>query len=242
MIFSGTTEGRQLSYALAEAGVQVTVCVATDYGQEEQGEKAGVRVLSGRKDGAAMARLLRGAALCVDATHPYATKATQTIREACRESNVPYHRLLRESSGEVGLLFDTPAQASEWLSRQSGNILLTTGSKDLSAFSDLPRERLFVRVLPNHQSLTLCEQAGIPHRHVIAMQGPFSIQLNEALIQQFSIRYLVTKDGGPAGGFLEKAEAAKAAGIPLLVLRRSPEQGEAYDEILMRCKEMMGCR
>ena len=36
VIFSGTTEGRELSKLLAEAGVSVTVCVATEYGGEEQ--------------------------------------------------------------------------------------------------------------------------------------------------------------------------------------------------------------
>ena len=35
VIFSGTTEGRKLSALLAEAGANVTVCVASDYGSEE---------------------------------------------------------------------------------------------------------------------------------------------------------------------------------------------------------------
>ena len=34
VIFSGTTEGRELSALLAKAGAQVTVCVASDYGSE----------------------------------------------------------------------------------------------------------------------------------------------------------------------------------------------------------------
>ena len=80
MIFGGTTEGRELSYLLAARGARVTVSVATDYGREEQGSSAGITVLTGRKDAAQMTALLRGADLCVDATHPYAVEATRAIR------------------------------------------------------------------------------------------------------------------------------------------------------------------
>ncbi len=41
------------------------------------------------------------------------------------------------------------------------------------------------------------------------MQGTFSYALNRALMEQFAIRFLVTKDGGAAGGFEEKARAAQ---------------------------------
>ena len=45
-------------------------------------------------------------------------------------------------------------------------------------------------------------------------------------MQQFHIRYLVTKDGGSAGGFAEKAQAAAQSGAALVVLRRPEECGE----------------
>ena len=71
------------------------------------------------------------------------------------------------------------------------------------------------------------------------MQGPFSLALNKALITQFQIRYLVTKDGGAAGGFAEKAEAAARCGVQLIVLRRPDEEGETTDTILQRCRELL---
>ena len=69
------------------------------------------------------------------------------------------------------------------------------------------------------------------------MQGPFSFALNQAMMEQFHIRWLVTKDGGAAGGF--DAAAAFAAGAQLVVIRRPPEQGETASEVLKRCKEMI---
>ena len=72
LIFGGTTEGREISHLLAERGAQVLVCVATEYGREEQGKAPGITVLTGRKDRTAILSLLEGADLCIDATHPYA--------------------------------------------------------------------------------------------------------------------------------------------------------------------------
>ena len=123
--------------------------------------------------------------------------------------------------------------------RTEGNVLLTTGAKELGAFSPIAPERCYPRVLPTQEGIAACEAAGVPHRNIIAMQGPFSRALNEALIQQFEIRWLVTKDGGAAGGFAEKVQAAQSTGAQLVVLRRPPEQGQTAQEILNLCKEKM---
>ena len=82
VVFSGTTEGRSFSRALAALGAAVTVCVATELGAEEQGCADGITVRTGRLDAEGMTALLRSAALCVDATHPYAAEATRNIRAA----------------------------------------------------------------------------------------------------------------------------------------------------------------
>ena len=62
---------------------------------------------------------------------------------------------------------------------------------------------------------------------------------NRALLEQFSIRFLVTKDGGAAGGFAEKAQAAADTGVQLIVIRRPAETGETADQILTRCREVL---
>ena len=194
VIFSGTTEGRALSCQVAALGAAVTVCVATDIGAEEQGNAEGITVCAGRLTADEMAALLRGAALCVDATHPYATEATRNIRAAAQAVGVEYHRLLRPASalpaGSVTL--QTAAQAAAYLADKSGNVLLTTGAKELPAFAVLDPARLYPRVLPTLAGITACEAAGIPHRNILAMQGPFTQELNAALLRQFRISYMVT--------------------------------------------------
>lgn len=234
VVFSGTTEGRRFSKKLAELGVAVTVCVATPLGAEEQGEMAGITVHAGRLQPDAMAALLAGADLCVDATHPYAVDATRNIRAAAVQAGVEYRRLLRAQSPLPPgcAVFETAVQAAEYLAGTEGNILLATGAKELAVFAGLEPARLYPRVLPTPEGIAACEAANVPHRNIIAMQGPFSLALNKALITQFQIRYLVTKDGGAAGGFAEKVQAAADTGAQLVVLRRPPETGETETQIL----------
>lgn len=242
MIFSGTTEGRLLSRLLAEKGADVTVCVATEYGCEEQGEAPGITVLTGRKTVEEMVELLGGSDLCVDATHPYAVEVTKSVRRACGEAGVPYRRLLRDRSADTdAIAVDNAEAAAKLLADREGNILLATGMKELPAFAGISPARLYPRVLPTGDSIAACERAGIPHRNIIAMQGPFSRELNEALIRQFHIVYLVTKDGGKAGGFQEKVQAAENTGIELVLIRRPEETGESFDEVVKSCEEMMKC-
>lgn len=241
VIFSGTTEGRELSLRLAKAGAAVTVCVATAYGEEEQPAHPGVRTLVGPLTPEEKQTLLRDALLCVDATHPYATHVTGSIRAACDDANVPYYRLLRPASElEDAVVVSDAAAAAAWLGKRAGNVLLTTGAKELSAFAGLDPERLYPRVLPSHAALEACEALSVPHRNIIAMQGPFSRELNEAILRQYSIRFLVTKDGGAPGGFSEKAEAAKRCGVTLLVLRRPEETGMGFDAVLALCLDALG--
>ena len=203
------------------------------WGPEEQGCADGITVRTGRLDAEGMTALLRGAALCVDATHPYATEATRNIRAAAAAAGVEYHRLLRPASplpaGSV-VLADA-ARAAAYLADRPGRVLLATGAKELPAFAALDPARLYPRVLPTLAGIAACEAAGVPHRNILAMQGPFTKELNAALLHQFHIDYMVTKDGGAAGGFAEKAEAAARCGVQLIVLRRPDDEGETADTI-----------
>ena len=241
VVFSGTTEGRVFSRQLAALGAEVLVSVATPLGAEEQDKADGNTEHSGRLTPEEMAALLQGAALCIDATHPYAVDATKNIQAACAVVGVEYHRLLREESPlpAGSMVFATAAHAAAFLAGCSGNVLLATGAKELAAFAALGPERLFPRVLPTREGIAACEGADIPHKNIIAMQGTISYALHRALMEQFAIRFLVTKDGGAAGGLEEKARAAQDTGAQLIVIRRPAEQGETAEQILTHCKEML---
>lgn len=233
LIFGGTTEGRWLAQRLVQRGLEAAVSVATPLGAEELEGLSGIEILVGRKTEPEMAGLVRRFDRCVDATHPYAVEASRNIQTACREAEVPLKRLLRgESQPMPGIWVDSAAQAAQVLAGTEGNILLTTGAKELNSFAGLPPERLYPRILPVMESISACQSIGVPTRNIIAMHGPFTQKLNEAMLEQFQIRYLVTKDGGSAGGFLEKVHAARNTGAELVVIRRPRETGETLEAVL----------
>ena len=241
LLFGGTGEGRALAEWLAAEGVPHTVCVATEYGEALLPPGGAAHV--GRMDRGEMAALMGagGFSLVLDATHPYAAEATENIRAAAEGAGLPCLRLARRTDGEKDALrAGTMAEAADRLADRPGNVLLTTGSKELDPFARPGlAERCYPRVLPMVGSLARCLELGFPPKNVICMQGPFSKELNAALIRQYDIRTLVTKDTGAAGGFPEKAAAAKETGCALLVVARPrPETGltleEMKEEILRR--------
>lgn len=235
VIFSGTTEGRSLSKRLAAElrDVDILVSVATEYGETVQGDTPGIAVQQGKMTRDEKIEILTGAAYCIDATHPYATGITQHIKEACEAAGTPYLRLLREESAVDAdvVRVASAEEAAEFLKCREGNILLTTGAKELPKWKDAHPERIYARVLPLESSLKSAEEAGVPMANVIAMQGPFSRELNQAVMKEFNIQYMVTKDGGKAGGFEEKLQAARELEIKTILITRPEDKGIGEDEV-----------
>ena len=86
--------------------------------------------------------------IIVDATHPYATVVTQNIKAAARQCGVTYLRLLRDTGcdkiADGIVLFEDNASCAEALQEIKGNILLTTGSKELAVYCR--RNRLMIHI------------------------------------------------------------------------------------------------
>lgn len=232
IIFGGTLEGRKLAEYYKGKNIELTLCVATEYGESLVEEGDNLKVHSGRLDSCRMQELIeaKGAGTVIDATHPYAKEATANIREACRNlEGVEYIRVLRESSR-----FNHPSckyfpdieKAVKYLNEREGNILLTTGSKELAAYSDIKnrQERVFARVLPLPEVAEQVAKLGYRGKNLICMQGPFSEELNLAMINMLNIKFLVTKDTGEKGGFPEKIAAALKAGIETIIIGRPEEE------------------
>ena len=228
-VFAGTTEGRELVEFLAGQPVLATVCVATEYGETLLPEAENITILAGRIPVEDIIRMLQRTRfdLVIDATHPYATSITESICTACRETQTEYLRLLRQSSEQTKdvVCVENAAAAAAFLESTRGNILLTTGSKELAAYSAIPdfAQRVYARVLPMDASLEACRAAGLKAAHIIAMQGPFSEEMDLATLRFANAAWMVTKDGGAPGGFEEKAAGAKQAGAKLVVIGRPPE-------------------
>lgn len=229
-------------------------------GKAAKEDESGFCVRLGRMNQGEMEGLLKemDPGLVIDATHPYAVEVTENIKKACR--TFPQIRLLRcardESENEPEIKGETAADASggallrvpdmgaaaAWLSGHGGNVLVTTGSKDLAALCVLAdyRQRVYVRVLPSEESIRMCRRLGYEGRHIIAMQGPFSQAMNLALLREYDCVYMVTKDGGKAGGLAEKLKAAREAGVcTLLIDRPDSGGGISLEKVKEQIKEWM---
>ena len=244
LVFAGTVEGRTLSGELAAAGCPVTVSVATEYGEKLVEEQPGLTVHQGRMTAEEMVSFMEemkqaagedGGVPCqvVDATHPYAAAVSENIRTACETAHLPYLRLLRESEQADGMedcVFVASArEAADYLKTTEGNVLLTTGSKELAVFTEIPgyQARLFPRVLSTAESVLSCVKLGFEGKNLICMQGPFSEELNTAMLKQIHAAWMVTKETGKSGGFGEKLSAARKAGVKVIVIGR-PVKEDGY--------------
>lgn len=235
LVFSGTTEGHTLCRFLSEHEICTRVFVATSYGEEVMEPMRGITVCTGRLTRDDMIQQMDADTLVIDATHPYAKEVTENIRAACQGSGAEYVRLLRPALSAEGMEIvpDTHA-AVEWLCRNPGKVLLTTGSKELDAYTAVPdyQNRLYPRVLPTAEVLAKCTALGFPGASILAMQGPFSHEMNVALFHKTGAEILVTKDTGKSGGFAEKISAAREVGAKILMIARPVvEDGYSLEEL-----------
>lgn len=253
VVFAGTTEGRKLSEALAAAGIGHTVCVATEYGEDVCHPHPLVHIHRGRMNREEIVSFLREGqfTLVIDATHPFAGEITRNVKaavEACcqEEQPVSYLRLKRhevERQKQGIAYFETNEDCAAALKDMKGNILLTTGSKELFRYckSEEVKSRLYVRVLPSLESLALCTEQGIRGKQILAMQGPFTAEMNEAVIRQYHISCVVTKESGASGGYPEKIAAAARTGAAVFVIGRPKEdEGISFAEICRKLETLYG--
>lgn len=235
MLFAGTTEGRLLYEFLKEEQKEALAYVATEYGENilctenklaaDRMQDDRVQVITGRLDKIGMDAAMKQEIpeVVIDATHPYAEMVTENIKSACIQNKIPYIRVLRESlAADNTICMQGMDEVISYLNCRQGNVLVTTGSKEIHLFTQVEnyKERIFARILPDAANIQKCIDLGIQGRNLICMQGPFSEKLNYAILKEFQIQTMITKESGNQGGFLEKINAAKRAKVKVLVLER----------------------
>ncbi len=250
-----------LSRGIGGSGLTVSACVATDYGKELLPEGLDhIQVQAGRLTEAEMVLLMKEKQFdyVIDTTHPYARLASENIKAACKIAGCEYIRVLRSKSilkqaeknkdrmesaenhnldtDSNCLFFDNHEAVAEYLNQTTGNVLLTVGSKELSKYTKVKdyQSRIFPRVLPMVEVVESCYVLGFPGKQLICMQGPFSEELNIALIKQINAKFIISKDSGETGGFPEKYQAARKTGAVMLVIGRDwEEEGQPLEELML---------
>lgn len=250
LLFAGTTEGRLIAEHLKNKDLELIVSVATDYGKTLIEEASNIRVSSNRLNEDEIKDLIikENIDFIIDATHPYAVEVSKNICNACKEVDKEYLRVIRkeeEVSSDRVIFVDSIEEACDFLNTTSGNVLVTTGSKEVEKYTviDNYEERIFARVLSTEGVVNKCNSLGFRGRNLIAMQGPFTNEFNKALLRQIDAKYMVTKSSGKEGGFHEKIQSALETGVKAIVVGRPlKEEGLTLTEILKLLDERLNIK
>lgn len=237
LFLAGTSDAREIAISLKQKGYQLLVTVVTENASLALLE-AGLDVRVGRLTAEEMVALISEKQIraIVDASHPFAEEASKNAIQAANEANVPYFRYEREKIDEYDeqvISVQSYDEAAEVALEKKGTIMLTTGSKTLATFANklvgVEGIRLVARMLPRKDNMEKCEELGVEQKNIIAIQGPFSKELNIALYSQYGVDVMVTKESGKVGSVDEKVEAALELGIPIIMIRRPKiDYGQVY--------------
>jgi precorrin-6A/cobalt-precorrin-6A reductase len=241
---SGTEEGREIVKELNNRGKKLLATVTTEYGFDIYDKMGlGHLCMQGGLDVNGLSQLIRNKKIetLIDATHPYATQASLNAITACKESGIKYIRFQRDETTVEDQPFihivKSIDDAVEWCSKSDRErILLATGFKSVEKFIKLKdKKEIYVRILPMPAHIEQCIKMGIKSSNILALQGPFSLELNKAMFKQYKIDIVITKDSGNVGGVPEKIRAAEEIGIDVVLIKRQeieyPVKCSSIDEV-----------
>lgn len=229
LLFAGTSDSRQLAIRLLKAGTGLLAAVVTPEAAARLNQEK-IDAVVGRLDATAMRRLIRKKCvrMIVDASAPFAELVSQTAMEAARREGIGYCRyerpVLPRPRNSRFYSAAGYAEAAETAAALGGRVLLTTGVKTLELFTRkllaTAGIELFVRFLPRPENMHQALRLGIRKENIVAMQGPFSADFEQALYANYRIQTVVTKEGGEAGSLHSKLAAAESLAIQLVIIER----------------------
>ena len=249
---AGTEDGRKLAEFLTQHGHNVTASVVSEYGKKILQQYNDIKINDRSLNAAELTENLRGNFdILVDATHPYAVNVSQNAIDACNCAGIPYIRFERpevEIDYENIFKVDSYESAAIKAAELGKNIFITTGSRNLKKFVESPALKdcnLTVRILPTAEVLKECESYGLTPKQIIAMQGPFTTELNIETFKHCRADVIVTKNSGKIGGVDTKLAAAKILNLPVVMIDRPkifyPNVAKTFNEVLnfIKSKEVV---
>jgi precorrin-6A/cobalt-precorrin-6A reductase len=172
----------------------------------------------------------------LDLSHPSSTKFL-SLSQFCEQSGIPYLRLERPETNipdnslitrvnsleeamlclkeRIGILYEEKGRRV--------TVFVTTGSHQLESIvhsSYANKARFVVRVLPEARLVQKCQDVGLRPQDILAMQGPFSKNINKALFKFYGTDILLTRDSGLAGGTDTKITAALDLKLDIILIRK----------------------
>ncbi|MDD2553178.1 MAG: precorrin-6A reductase [Desulfotomaculaceae bacterium] len=254
LLLSGAGEGREITARLSREGYKLITIASTEpeHGCRQalhDGSREAVTGELGRKE---LADLLEQKAIkaVVDLSCPFPGMTSKLLKEVCGRRGILRLCYMPEEIGLAGKTLIYPvfswAEAAHKASGLGNTIFLTTGSNNLEVFLDSIKDRtlrIVVRILPEYKVVKKCQELGLSPRDIVAMQGPFSKEMNRATFKSYKASVVVTRDSGKAGGIDTKISAALSLNIPVVIIKRD-RAGDGiivrtYDEVVKKLESVL---
>lgn len=217
-MLGGTTEASALARVLAERGERATLSYAGRVAQPTA-QPIAVRIGGfGGVDGLAHYLQSHGVTHVVDATHPFAARMSCNAIAACKRVGVALLAFTRDAwqpgdGDRWQTVADLPAAATA-LGGRPKRVLLAVGRQHLAVFAAQPQHHYILRLVDAPDALP-----PLPQHTTIVSRGPFSVANDTALLQQYRVDVVVSKNAGGSGA-QAKLDAARALGLPVVMVMR----------------------
>jgi precorrin-6A/cobalt-precorrin-6A reductase len=218
LVLGGTGEARALAARLSGDAIPVVSSLAGRVSNPAL--PVGDVRIGGFGGAAGLARYLDEAAITavIDATHPFAATITNNAVIACAEVGRPLVVLRRPGwhpvAGDQWLRVpDIGAAARLVAARPPGTVFLTTGKRDLNAFSADSAHPYLVRAVDPPSG------PGPARMTLLLDRGPYVVERERQLMAEHGVTVLVTKD---SGGEMTSAKltAARELSLPVVMVDR----------------------
>ena len=218
LILGGTAQARELAEALRHRGRDRVISSLAGRTSQPALPDGEVRVGAfGGVDG--LVRYLRAESIdvLVDATHPFADTMSAHAALAAEAAGVPLVALRRPGwSAQPG---DRWVRVSELAGAvravaglpEPGTVFLTIGRQEVHVFAGDDRHAFLIRSVDP-------PGGPLPPRHTVVLgRGPFTVDSEIALLREYSVTALVSRNSGGTAG-AAKLVAARQCGVPVIMI------------------------
>ena len=224
LVLGGTTEGRIAVETLEEAGHPFYYSTRGD--EQEVNLHHGIR-LHGALDREGIVDFCRQKEirLLVDAAHPFASQLHLTVAQAAADLAIPAIRLERiyaERSADICWCRDFEEAVLEITRTNPPKLLALTGVQTIWKLRDVWQRgsiECYFRILDRDSSRQLALRQGFPMERICYYRTG---EREESVLERLQPDAIVLKESGASGGFMDKVEAARQAGIRIFAICRPP--------------------
>lgn len=224
LILGGTSEARRLADEMARRPEVETIFSFAGRTERPAPQAVATRIggfggIDGLVDYLRAERIDR----VIDATHPFAAQMSRHAVEACARAGIPLLTFSRApwrpQAGDRWTEVESNGAAAEALGAAPRRVFLTIGRLGLMDFAGAPQHVYLIRTIDPPGDLSF-----LPQHELILARGPFTVDDEIETMRRAQIDVVVSKNSG--GGSTEaKLDAARALGLPVIMVRRPATSG-----------------